>query len=318
MPDPYSVAATCLNGEDSEVAMHQDQIPVDAGVVARLVADQFPDWGDLSVSQVRSSGTVNAIFRIGPDLAARFPLRFVEPSRCLTDLETEFESAQELAKISTVATPEPVAIGRPGEGYPMPWSVQTWVPGHDATVEDPASSDAFALDLARLIIALRGAPTHGRSFNGQGRGGHLPDHDRWLEKCFRESEDLLDVVRLRSIWADLRNLSEEDQDVMSHRDLTPPNVVVRNGRLVGLLDGGSYGPADPALDMVGAWHLLDAPRRALLRAELNSSQVQWNRGMAWAFQQAMGLVWYYAESNPTMSQWGRRTIDRILAAYDRE
>lgn len=28
----------------------------------------------------------------------------------------------------------------------------------------------------------------------------------------------------------------------------------------------------------------------------------------------MGLVWYYAESNPAMSRLGRRTLDRILAS----
>jgi hypothetical protein len=26
----------------------------------------------------------------------------------------------------------------------------------------------------------------------------------------------------------------------------------------------------------------------------------------------MGVVWYYATSNPTMSDMGRRTLDRIL------
>jgi hypothetical protein len=26
----------------------------------------------------------------------------------------------------------------------------------------------------------------------------------------------------------------------------------------------------------------------------------------------MGLVWYYAESNPSMSRWGRRTLDRLM------
>jgi hypothetical protein len=28
----------------------------------------------------------------------------------------------------------------------------------------------------------------------------------------------------------------------------------------------------------------------------------------------MGLVWYYADSNPAMSQTGRRTLERILAS----
>jgi len=43
------------------------------------------------------------------------------------------------------------------------------------------------------------------------------------------------------------------------------------------------------------------------------SEGQWQRGMAWAFQQSMGLVWCYADSNPAMSQWGRRTLDRLVA-----
>jgi hypothetical protein len=32
--------------------------------------------------------------------------------------------------------------------------------------------------------------------------------------------------------------------------------------------------------------------------------MQWRRGMAWAFEQAMGLVWYYEVSNPLVSLWG--------------
>jgi hypothetical protein len=41
---------------------------------------------------------------------------------------------------------------------------------------------------------------------------------------------------------------------------------------------------------------------------LNPGEVQWRRhGMAWAFEQAMGLVWYYEVSNSLVSLWGRRT-----------
>jgi hypothetical protein len=36
--------------------------------------------------------------------------------------------------------------------------------------------------------------------------------------------------------------------------------------------------------------------------------------MAWAFQQAMGLVWYYARSNPAMSRFGQRTLLRLTRA----
>ena len=35
--------------------------------------------------------------------------------------------------------------------------------------------------------------------------------------------------------------------------------------------------------------------------------------MAWAFRQSMGLVWYYADSNPVTSRTGSRTLERIVA-----
>lgn len=77
---------------------------------------------------------------------------------------------------------------------------------------------------------------------------------------------------------------------------------------------GGLAPADPALDLVGAWHLLEAGPRRLLREDLRCDDLEWARGMAWAFEQAMGLVWCYVESNPSMSRTGRRTLTRLLAA----
>jgi aminoglycoside phosphotransferase (APT) family kinase protein len=99
---------------------------------------------------------------------------------------------------------------------------------------------------------------------------------------------------------------------MSHGDLIPANLLVRGERLAGVLDCGSFGPADPALDLISAWHLLDHKRREAVHASLGSSEVEWRRGAAWAFQQAMGLVWYYRDTNPTMSALGRSTLCRIL------
>jgi aminoglycoside phosphotransferase (APT) family kinase protein len=100
---------------------------------------------------------------------------------------------------------------------------------------------------------------------------------------------------------------------MTHGDLIPGNVLVSEGRLTGILDVGGLGPADPALDLVGAWHLLDHDRRKLLRDDLGCDDLEWERGKAWAFQQAMGAIWYYIETNPPMHHMGRRTLDRIIA-----
>jgi aminoglycoside phosphotransferase (APT) family kinase protein len=302
-----------MRGHDAVMAMHEDQLEVLESTVRRLVDEQFPRWKELTVRELPNAGTVNAIFRIGDDLAARFPLRAEDPSRARAWLMAETAAARELADACTVPTPEPVAIGEPGHGYPLPWSVQTWLAGRVATVDDPAGSTVFAQDLAACIASLRATDTRGRRFEGEGRGGHLPDHDEWMEICFGESEGLLDVPRLREMWDGLRTLPSVDSDVMCHGDLTPSNILVRDGRLVGVLDGGGFAAADPALDLVGAWHLLDGVQRQVLRDALGCGDVQWRRGMAWAFQQSMGLVWYYAGSNPTMSRWGRRTLDRLVS-----
>jgi len=282
--------------------------------VRTLVDAQFPAWRDLPVTRVAAQGTVNAIFRLGDRLAARFPLVPRDVVEARAWLAAEAEAALELAGRTRFRTPEPVALGEPGAGYPLPWSVQTWLTGTVATDADPAESVGFAHDLAEFIRGVRAIDTRGRVFAGTGRGGDLRDHDAWLETCFERSEGLLDVPRLRRLWARLRVLPRGSApDVMSHGDLIPGNVLVDRGRLAGVLDVGGLGPADPALDLVAAWHLLEPGPRQVLRDDLGPSELAWERGRAWAFVQAMGAVWYYVDSNPPMSRMGRRTLDRVLA-----
>jgi aminoglycoside phosphotransferase (APT) family kinase protein len=295
--------------------MHANQLAVSAGTVRELVGAQFPAWRRLTVRAVKPAGTVNAIFRIGDELVARFPLRPGSAASVRRRLESEVAAARQLAGRTRFATPEPVAIGEPGAGYPLPWTVQTWLPGVTAAEDDPGGSVAFAHDLAEFISGMRAISTGGRVFGGSGRGGDLRSHDGWMQTCFERSGQLLDVPRLRRIWEAMRQLPRGTAgDVMSHGDLIPGNLIVSAGRLAGILDTGDVAPADPALDLVAAWHLLEDGAREALRGDLSCGDLEWERGRAWAFEQAMGLVWYYADSNPVMSRLGRRTLDRILAS----
>ena len=296
--------------------MHRNQLSVDVGTVRALLGSQFPEWAALSVEEFASPGTVNALFRIGDRLAARFPLQPGDVDETRQWLRTEAEAARELLGRTPFATPEPIAIGEPGAGYPLPWSVQTWLPGTTAIEVDPGGSTAFAHDLAAFIQDVRSIDTRGRVFDRSGRGGDLRSHDAWMETCFQRSKELLDVPRVRRIWATLRDLPRTESDVMTHGDLIPGNVLVAKGRLVGVIDVGGLGPADPALDLVGAWHLLEGGPRQALREDLASDDLEWARGMAWAFEQAMGVIWYYAYSNPTMSRMGQRTLARIVGSAD--
>ena len=78
------------------VAMHPNQLSVTVETVRALLLEQFPAWGALPVRAIASQGTVNALFRIGDELAARFPLEPKNYARTLTWLETEADAAREL------------------------------------------------------------------------------------------------------------------------------------------------------------------------------------------------------------------------------
>ena len=70
----------------------------------------------------------------------------------------------------------------------------------------------------------------------------------------------------------------------------------------------------------GGWHAGEQPHqgtRQVLRERLGCDDLEWERGKAWAFEQSMGVVWYYVDTNPAMSYMGLRTLGRILAAGTR-
>lgn len=294
------------------MAMHDDQVHIDADIARQLIDDSFPQYRSEPIEHVDSQGTVNAIYRVGSVAAARFSLRAADPHALEAALQRESAGMIEFASACPFPTPRPIGLGRPGRAYRMPWAMQTWLEGDVATPTGLAASATFAADLAALIESLRAADTRGRTFNGQGRGGRIADQDEWMETSFRQSTELLDVAQLRSIWRRLRDLPPAGYDTMSHKDLIPANILVRGERIVGILDAGDFGPADPALDLVALWHLLDAEGRASVRSRLEPAPDEWLRGAAWAFVQAMGVVWYYEHTNPGMSALGRSTLQRLL------
>lgn len=187
--------------------MHRGQLTVSPAVVGALIAEQFPQWTGLPIQSVSGAGTVNAIFRIGEHVVARIPL---EPSEDIEsvrqELELEVAAAEELGGRTRVATPTPLGIGKPGGGYPLPWSVYTWLPGDPATADSCSQSDSFATDLAEFIKAVRAIDTRGRTYDGNGRGGDLGSYDEWIELCLTNSEGLLDVPSLQATWDEIRVL----------------------------------------------------------------------------------------------------------------
>jgi aminoglycoside phosphotransferase (APT) family kinase protein len=294
--------------------MHAGQLNVATEHVAELIREQFPDWLALPIREVPSHGTVNALFRIGDGLVARFPILPGDPAEVRRELEDEADAARRLRAMSPYPTPEPVAIGAPSEVYPLPWAVYSWVDGTIAYDADVAGSPAFAEDLARFVLALRAEPTEGRVFTGAWRGGLLTSQDEFVADGLEHSRGMIDVHGLARLWSELRTTPRTEPDVWTHRDLMPGNLLVKDGRLAGIIDVGTFTVSDPAMDLQPAWNLLDANARPAFRAALGSGDDEWRRGMGWAFAQAIGCLWYYVETNPVMSRTAHHTLTALLTA----
>jgi aminoglycoside phosphotransferase (APT) family kinase protein len=145
--------------------MHSDELLIDAALVRRLVGDQFPEWVDLPLLQVESSGTINAVFRLGDDLAVRLARR----KGATRPGDKEFEWLRRLAPLLPVDVPVPVAQGRPSSDYPWFWQIHRWVDGEVVPVE----GDRRARGCTGPGSTGWGAPT-GEPRRRPARARHLP------------------------------------------------------------------------------------------------------------------------------------------------
>ncbi len=292
--------------------MHRDEVPLTLQQVRRAVDQQFAECRDMPIVPVEGAGTVHRIFRVGEQLSARFPFVIDDLDSQRARLRREAEIQTSLKNQIRIATPVTHGIGEPSEHYPGYWSLQTWLPGVPAVELTLADSQWMATSIVELITGLRALPPSGERFGGEGRGGELRFADEWMDTCFHESRGIVDVPAIRSLWNELRDLPTAHVDVMSHRDLLPTNLLILDNALVGVIDVGGLGPADPSLDVMVAWNLFDRRCRRYVCEALGSSELEWQRSRAWALQQAMGTVWYYRETNPVMSEMGIEALARVL------
>lgn len=131
--------------------MHVDEVNTDALLVGRLIAAQFPQWADLLIEPVHSTGTDNAIYRLGDGMAVRLP----RIRTAVGQVDKEHRWLPRLAPLLPLAVPVPLGKGTPAEGYPWPWSVYRWLDGQDVTVERIADPRHAAIELGRFVAALR-------------------------------------------------------------------------------------------------------------------------------------------------------------------
>jgi aminoglycoside phosphotransferase (APT) family kinase protein len=297
--------------------MHSDQVDITVDDVARIVAEQVPEWRSLSLRVVPSHGTVNALFRLGDEIVLRFPLKPSRSGEFRAGLVAEQEHARRIAPHVPLLVPEPLAIGEPSDIYPGPWTAYRWIPGETASHRTVDDFDALARDLAEFVRALHAIDTGGRQWSGSGRGGPLRPYDDDVRRALAASTHLVDTGRLERLWTRcLGAPPHADPGVWAHTDLMPGNLLVRDGRLVAVIDLEGVAVGDPAVDLMPAWNLLPPGPRETYRQALGTSRSAWVRGRAWALVQAVIALPYYTDTNPAMADTALHTLEALIDESD--
>ena len=288
--------------------MHDGEFSIDAELVGRLVAAQFPRLAGLPVRAFKSTGTVNAIYRLGGHLCARLP----RAQSWAQNLEKELHWLPKLAPRVSLQVPEPVAKGHPESWYPFSWAIYRWIDGQpyaDGLIEDEQQA---AGDLAQFVAELRGIDPTALA----PRGGRKPlrELDAVTRAAIESARDVIDGDAATDAWERaLDTPAWPGTPVWIHADLLRPNLLVNGGRLRAVIDFGSAGVGDPAADVIAAWSVFSHTGRRAYRDALDVDDGMWNRARGFALHQAVLIIPYYPRTNPGFVALAKRTVGEILA-----
>ena len=287
---------------------------IDASLVARLVAEQFPPWADLPVKPVALGGWDNRTFHLGESMLVRLPSRAAYAAQ----VEKEQGWLPKLAAALPLPIPSPLAMGRPTDEYPWPWSIYGWLEGETATRERIADLARFAVDLAAFLAALQRADTSDGPLAGPHsffRGGPLDTYDGETREAVAKLGDRIDSAAVIAVWDAALASRWEGAPAWVHGDVAPGNLLVEDGRLSAVIDFGCSAIGDPACDLVIAWTFFAGADREAFRAARPLDAATWARARGWTLWKAL-IVWAALPgANPLGAEPSRRIVEELVIEH---
>jgi aminoglycoside phosphotransferase (APT) family kinase protein len=286
--------------------MHDHEIETNVELVRALLRSQHPRWAELPIERVPSAGTDNAMYRLGDALAMRLP----RIDWAAESLLKERRWLPVLGERLPLPVPHVIASGQPACGYPYGWNVVRWLPGEVAEPDRVRDEARFALDLAAFVGALRtidatDGPTHRR-------GLPVRANDAPIRAAVAGLRGEADGDAILAMWEQVLAVDDyEGPPVWFHGDLSYLNLLLHDGSLSAVVDWGTCGVGDPAIDTVIVWSMRTAEARATYRAALDIDDATWQRGKGWALC-GVGAIPYYRATNPALVADKLRAIEAVL------
>jgi aminoglycoside phosphotransferase (APT) family kinase protein len=288
---------------------------IDANLVRRLVATQFPHWRDEPVTPVDVDGWDNRTYRLGDRMTVRLPTH----DRYTAAVEKEHRWLPILAPALPVPIPVPLALGSPAEGYPHRWSIRQWIEGEPVSLDRVADPAQFALAVADFILALQsidatgGPPAGVESFY---RGASLAHYDIETQEALERLRGHLDTAHAARVWDAALASTWPGPPIWFHGDIAHGNLLVRDGELAAVIDFGTFGVGDPACDLVIAFTLFTGKSREAFRTRVQQDRGMWARARGWALWKALITLAADIGTDPEAAAVNRTVIHEVLADHD--
>lgn len=250
---------------------------IDDELVRALLRAQHPDLADAEIRLI-DHGWDNAMYRLGEDYVVRLPRRRV----AVPLIEHEQKWLPELARRLPIRIPAPMRVGRPGNGYPWPWSILPWLPGQTADLDFPTLHQAKRL--AEFLRALH-QPAAADAPKNDLRGVPLADRAPKVIDRFDRMSAIPGIItpELRRVWQQALEARVANKSCWLHGDLHARNVLVDNGVITGIIDWGDVTAGDAATDLACVWSLFPEPAaRAECLEHYEPSAALLARAKGWA------------------------------------
>ena len=250
-------------------------------LVRSLIAAQFPQWADLSVTPIVPGGWDHFSFRLGDRMVIRLP----SAAGYAAQVQKEQIYLPYLAPRLPLPIPDASALGAASADFPHPFGIYGWLEGETTErckIDDPCR---FAEDLAGFLSALykidasNGPEAGPHNFY---RGGSLVRYDLETRKAIAALKDRIDAEAASKIWEAALSSQWQSPAVWLHGDIAPGNLLITNGALSAVIDFGLMGIGDPACDLAIAWTFLEDNSRRRFHEALPLDRETWQRGRGWA------------------------------------
>lgn len=294
-----------------------DKFEITLSLVKNLIKQQFPKWSHLPIDPFKLSGWDNRTFHLGEEMFIRLP----SAERYASQVQKEQKWLPILASHLSFTISKPLALGKPSKDYPWNWSVFKYIKGESANVLtiNELHFKSIALQLAQFLNEFHKVDPTGGPLPGPHnfyRGGSLQVYDSETKLALSKLQGFINIEAVKSIWEKALSSQWNKVSVWIHGDLSSGNILIKDDRLVAVIDFGAMGIGDPACDLVIAWTFLKNESRKIFKICVDLDNNTWERARGWALWKALITLASLKDKTSLEALNQKHIIEEVISEYE--